>query len=123
LGVVLSVVWFIWFGFWLWTVAVDDANRSFEFHYSLCNSLLEMANQELRIAQTQEERYEVSVAGSAAYKNCEVEAMTSFRKQVDANYKGIPLLLGVDLASVVLGWLIVPPVVGVARLIAKGFAS
>ena len=78
---------------------------------------------EYPMSETAEKRERRYAESSARYKKCQDEATKFFREEMDRQNGGWPLLLAVDLGTVLFGWLIVWMIVSVVRWINRGFAS
>jgi hypothetical protein len=114
IGIVVSVVWFIGFGGYVWS---DSTRRNGDFYSSqlgMCKLILDTDN-ESRL-RTPDENW-------AKYEKCRADAEKLFFFEADQLYKGIPIILGVDLATIAIGWALVWFVVFVVRWIRRGFAS
>jgi hypothetical protein len=122
IGIVVSVVWFIAFAAYVWS---DSNLRNGDFYSSqlrMCYTILDVANESLQYARTPEERDKRSSENRAKYEKCNADAKALFFSEADQLYKGIPIILGVDLATIAIGWALVWFVVFVVRWIRRGFA-
>jgi hypothetical protein len=123
IGIVVSVIWFIAFGGYVWSDSTRHNVDFYEFQLRMCNAIWEVANESLQSARTPEERDKRSSENRAKYEKCNADAKTLFFSQADQLYRSIPILLGVDLATIAVGWALVWFVVFIARWIRRGFAS
>lgn len=123
IGIVVSVIWFIAFGCYVWTDSTRSNGEFYSFQLRMCSAALDIRNQSLQYARTPEERDQGSSHNEAEYEKCETDAKTLFFSGTDQLYRGIPLLLGVDLAIIAVGWALVWFVVFVVRWVRRGFAS
>jgi hypothetical protein len=122
IGIVLSVIWFIVFGGYLWTSANTHISDFYKWRLNVCYDIWTTANESLPYAKPGEADVKYKDT-STKLEQCTKEASDFFMQQAKGNEDGIPLLIGVDLATVVVGWLIVWFVVVIVRWIGRGFAS
>lgn len=101
IGVILSVLWFVGFGFFVWSYEVRQNATWYSSTLSLCYA---MSNDTDR-------------------KTCLADVSKVFSDQFDQNVRALPLLIGADLAVIAVGWLLVWCVVLLARWVLKGFVS
>jgi hypothetical protein len=105
IGIVLSILWFVGFGFFIWSRTTSDAADFYGHQLRFCYAILDTDK------------------NWPNYERCKDDAAKLFSFTFDQNVKGIPILIGVDLASVAIGWLLVWCVVAIVRWIRRGFAS
>jgi hypothetical protein len=122
-GVVVSVVWFVGFGGYLWHDSVTQSNDSFTRFLRICDAALDMETDALKNIQDPTKRDRKFDQNMKEERDCKAQATTSFERILDEQYSGIPILLGIDLATVAMGWLLVLGVVGIVRWIRRGFAA
>jgi hypothetical protein len=123
IGVVLSVIWFIGFGDYIWVSEVGRIGEFYRWQLETCGKILSNANDGLQYIAKQEEREKRQSENRAKYKECQ-DSASSFHGSSNADLrKGIPLLLAVDLGTVAFGWLVVWLVTLVVRWVQRGFAS
>jgi hypothetical protein len=111
LGIVLSVIWFVGFFGWMWSHAADEATLVYRMSSSTCyHRYGSSTSQELDMAK---------------YDVCAAEASAKLRTDYNAvrNFSSAGIVIAVDLALILLGWLIVWGIVAVVRWVARGFAS
>src|SRR5437016_6346166 len=107
IGIVLSVLWFIGFGGWIRISGVQHISDFYSWQLKMCYAILGTDNESLQYIKNPDDREKRQAENSAKHKRCEEQASAFFMQQADQNYNGIPILLGIDLATVALGWLVV----------------
>jgi hypothetical protein len=101
IGIVVSVVWFIAFAAYVWS---DSNLHNGDFYSSqlrMCKAILDVADESL--PDNLEERNNKLDENWAKYEKCQADAEKLFLSEADQLYKGIPILLGVDLATIAVG--------------------
>jgi len=83
IGVIVSVIWFLGFGFYLWNSAIRQNEDWYSGELQIC----------------------MMMNSSADERQCSADSERVFLSQVENNEKGLPLLAGIDLAAVGFGWL------------------
>ena len=101
IGIILSVLWFIGFGLFVWSYEVRQNTTWYSSSLSLCFA---MSNETDR-------------------RTCQADISKVFADQFDQNVKAIPLLVGVDVATIAVGWLLVWSIILLVRWVSRGFAS
>jgi len=72
--------------------------------------------------ENQGERDKTESANWAKYEECEKGTRVFFARQFEVATSGIPLLLAIDVGTVLFGWLVVWMFVGITRWVTRGFA-
>jgi hypothetical protein len=119
IGVVLSVLWFVGFGGWLW---VDGVGRNSEFHVwqlGHCSRMSDMRREPIRLDDPQRAQKYAKIEEQE--KACRDKASALFRQEMDTLKSHIWVLVAIDAASLAFFWLLAWIVVGVSRWIARGF--
>jgi hypothetical protein len=122
IGIVVSIIWFIGFGAFIWT---DTLRQDREFHGNsaeMCRLILNANNESLRYIEKQGARDKTESANWAKYEKCLKDAEAFLDREYEEAKSGIPLLLAVDVGTVLFGWLVVWMFVGVTRWVKRGFA-
>ena len=109
----MSVIWFIAFGGYQWTVSAQHNGDFYRSQLGKCKQNLDTDNG-LQTKNVDEDR--------AKYENCLAHAEEAFLYTADQLYKGIPILLLLDLLTIAIGWALVWNVVLVVRW-SRGFAA
>ncbi len=99
IGIVLSVIWFIAFGGYQWTFSTQHNGDVYRSRLGKCEEILGTDNQFNR----------------AKYEKCLADAKEGFLDNSDRLYKGIPILLFLDLLTIAIGWALVWNVTLVVR--------
>jgi len=120
IGVIISIVWFLGWGAFLWIDAVNQNANLFKVQFGIC---MQVHDDAIGLLRPAEKNYrERSEQIESDFKRCKDKAENLFIKQAANNRADIPILLAVDFGSVVIGWLIVWGMVGMARWVRRGFA-
>jgi hypothetical protein len=122
IGIVVSIIWFIGFGAFIWT---DTLRQYRDFHANsaeMCRLILNANNESLPYIENQGERNKKESANWAEYEMCEKGARAFLAREYEEATSGIPLLLVIDLGTVLFGWLVVWMFVGITRWVTRGFA-
>jgi hypothetical protein len=114
IGIVVSIIWFIVFGLYVWG---DSARQNGEFYQSQLGLCYSMEDDDIRM------HGQLSPAGQERDQKCRADAQKFFFSQIDKQRENIPILIGVDLATIAVGWALVWFVVFVVRWVRRGFAS
>src|SRR5262245_48496102 len=123
IGTVLSVIWFVGFGGYVWTNEQSQISKSLLANTDLCSSILKHANDALPNIADQEQRGKLFAENLANHEECGDRTLRFIASQRDALWKGIPVLLAIDAATVAFGWLVVWLVTLIVRWVQRGFAS
>ncbi len=91
IGIVMSVIWFIAFGGYQWTSSVQHNGDVYRSQLGKCKEILD--------------------ADWTKYEKCRAAA----ENESDQLYKGIPILLFLDLLTIAIGWALAWNVVLVVR--------
>jgi hypothetical protein len=122
-GIVLSVIWFVAFGSYLWSSGVSSMGQFHRQQLEGCYQILTADNEALQYIQKPEERDKRQATYWAKFQKCQVEAGNFFTRQFNEQKAAIPLLLAIDLGTILIAWLLIWFVVVVLRWVGKGFAS
>ena len=117
-----SIIWFIGFGAFIWT---DTVRQNVEFHGNslrMCKSILDANNASLRYIGKQDERDKRQSANWAKYEKCQKDAEAFLDREMETAKSGIPLLLAIDVGTVLVGWFVVWMFVCITRWVRRGFA-
>ncbi len=87
-----------------------------------CYSILNAENESLQYIPKPEDRDKRQSANWAKYQKCQTAAGDFFTRQFDEQKAAIPLLVGIDLATILVGWLLAWFVVVIVRWIGRGLA-
>lgn len=123
IGIVLSVIWFVGFGGFLWIASVNHNAGLYGLRLRMCDAILDADNEALQHITKQGDRALKAFDNSMTREKCGSDAEKVFLDRDEQLYRGIPILLGVDFATVIVGWLIVWVVISIFRWISRGFAS
>src|SRR5262245_56311852 len=105
IGVVLSVIWFVGFGWFMWTSTVRSELDFYGNQLRWCKILLDTDNDALQHIPSPQEREKRQAANWAKYENCQKEARSQFDQTMStAKASFVITLLAVDAASIVAGW-------------------
>jgi hypothetical protein len=121
IGIVVSIIWFIGFGVFIWT---DTVRRNVEFHGNslrMCKLILDTNNQSLQYIGKQDERNQRQSANWAKYEKCQKDADAFLDREMETAKSGIPLLLTIDVGTIVVGWFVVWMFVSIIRWVKRGF--
>jgi hypothetical protein len=99
IGIVLSVIWFVAFGAYIWSDSVRHNADFYKASLGVC----------------------FDIQDAAKSKICRDEAQKLFYREADELYAGIPIIATIDLATVILGWLVVWICISVIRWVRRGF--
>jgi hypothetical protein len=119
IGIVLSVIWFVGFGGFLWTSEVERIGDFFTSQLRTCKAILDADDEGLSL----EEYLKRHDGHWKKYESCQNRASAFFGSQHRELWQSIPILFAMDAATVLIGWLVVWGIVAVVRWINRGFAS
>jgi hypothetical protein len=122
IGIVVSVIWFVGFAGYVW---IDSNRHSDDFHISqlkLCGDIWDTEMERAFQSKNDADKDRKLAAAHEKHKQCKDDATALFFRSAEGNREAIPLLLAIDLGTVVAGWLIVWFLVSVAKWIRRGFA-
>jgi len=123
IGIMLSVIWFIGFGGYVWVREGNEKAKFFWGQSMICNSILSTRNESLQSIANEETREKREAENWANFKECRDEALRFYGSSLEDSRKGIPVLLALDAGTVAFGWLVAWIVLSVARWVQRGFAS
>jgi TRAP-type C4-dicarboxylate transport system permease small subunit len=101
IGIVLSVIWFIGFGGYLLADSWRTVKRAYSSEFQKCSS----------------------PNAVEPWRKCWDEVADRHWRAQEENFRNVPLLLAIDLGTILFGWLVIWGIVGVARRINRGSAS
>lgn len=122
IGIVLSTIWFLGFGMFLWSNEVQRIGDVYSWQYKMCYAGENIRNESLQYAKDDQEREKRRSENDAETKECKAQALAFHHSQWDKTRNAVWILFAVDSASVLLGWLVVWFIVLVVRWIQRGFA-
>src|SRR6187397_2537835 len=79
-GIVVSVIWFLGFGFYVWNHELESHSDFYMFETRNCTRLLDMANENLQYARTQEERDRRFAENFAKHRACDEKALAFLKE-------------------------------------------
>jgi hypothetical protein len=123
IGIVLSVIWFISFGGFLWVVEGNRIGEQYVYALTFCRTLLNMANESLQYIQKPDDRDARQSANLAKYDECRADAQSVHARESDRLVGGIPILLAIDAGTLAFGWLVVWLATLVVRWVRRGFVA
>jgi hypothetical protein len=122
IGIVVSIIWFIGFGAFIWNDQLRQDSESQANDAEVCRLILNANNESLPYIENQGERHKKESANWAEYEMCEKSSRVFFARQREVATSGIPLFLAIDLGTVLFGWLVVWMFVRITRWVTRGFA-
>jgi hypothetical protein len=120
---VLSVIWFIGFGGYLWTGELERIDQSFGRYLELCSLSWHANTNSLHQRIAQDELAQKLAEEWAKYDECRARADRDFLEARQKARKDLPILLAVALGTVGFGWLVVWLGILIVRWVQRGFAS
>ena len=121
LGVVLSVIWFIGFGAWMWITSTDNLGKDYQSSLGFCYSIGSMEREPIRWDDPQAQQ-RLAVIESQE-KACRQRASEGFHQGWEHLKSQSWLIVLVDVVSIVLFWLVALIIVSVGRWVAIGFRT
>jgi hypothetical protein len=122
IGIVISIIWFIGFGAFIWT---DTLRQDRDYHANdaeVCRLILNANNESLPYIENKGERDKTESENLAKYDMCQKSALAFLDREYEEARSGMPLLLAIDVGTVLFGWLVVWMFVGITRWVKRGFA-
>src|SRR5262249_60983052 len=124
IGIVLSVIWFITFGAYFWSLEFGRQKGFYRSQLEICNRILRADNVGLEYIIKPDEREKRRLANWKTHQDCQNRALAFFSAEFDElRQKGILIVLAVDAATILVGWLVVWGLVSTVRRIGQGFAQ
>jgi hypothetical protein len=123
IGIALSVIWFVGYGGYMWFWSTGHNADFYGSQLRMCYAILDVDNETLQYTRTDEERGKKAVENQAKFEKCRSDAEKLFLSAAGQMYRGIPILLGIDLMTVGIGWLLAWFAVLLVRWVRRGFAS
>jgi hypothetical protein len=119
IGVVLSAIWFVGFGAWMWVAGVNQHSEFLGSQFSRCSVISDARTERLRGDDPQFDQRVAEIA--LEEKACMDKASGFFFQQWDELVSHVWVLVLIDAASIALFWLLAWIVVSVGRWVAAGF--
>jgi hypothetical protein len=110
-------------GLYIWMDGAHEINKFYSYQLRMCFAIEDSANDSLQYIQDPAQRERRATENKAQEKKCAADAAELFHKEFDEQYRALPVLLGVDVFSVAVGWLLIWFVVGVVKWVRRGFVS
>jgi hypothetical protein len=125
IGIILSVIWFLGFGVLLWHQFVEDAVAPYTLALKTCSAIEESSNEFWRQnARDADELGEKLSDNLRKWEKCLSDAKLQWEStERPSNGMQLAAVLGVDLITIALGWLIVWGCVAVVRWVHRGFVT
>ena len=124
IGIVLSVIWFITFGPYLWSLEFGRQNDFYRSKLEMCDRILRVDTDAVEYIYKPDEREKRRLANWKKHEDCRDKASAFFSAGFDElRQKGILIVLAVDVATILVGWLVVWGLVFTVRRIGRGFAQ
>jgi hypothetical protein len=125
IGIILSVIWFLGFSVYLWNAAVAEADRLRSLRADYCFSARERSSDRLQHISDPDRRKKEEVAIVSTYDKCIDDVMEQWSRNHPAYNLSLSaaVILGINLATIGLGWLIVWGCVALGRWVHRGFAA
>lgn len=123
IGLVVSVIWFIGFGGYLWVSGVGHMS---DFHMSqlkMCGTIMDVANEALQYIPKLEDRQKRQDENWSKYEDCQKRAGELFSQSFEQQRKAIPILLAIDFGTILFGWFVAWGLTAIVKWIRRGFAS
>ena len=115
IGVILSALWFVGFGVFLFEHEMSERNSFLDWQLGNCLKIAEMRREPLQPDDP------VHAQIMRDLRNCTDRASDFFTEQVGKLWSNIWVLLLVDVATIVLAWLLAWIVVRLVRWVLRGF--
>jgi len=127
IGVILSVIWFIGFAGYIWHADRKEKADFYVWQLHMCSEIWDTENESLNYIQDPNERDKREASNRAKYDQCNEEARKFYAVQIGEN-AGRPhwglamgLLIGVDLLTIGIAWLLAWLTISVVRWVRRGF--
>src|SRR5262249_7324454 len=120
IGIVVSTIWFIGFGAFIWTDTVRQNGEFYGSSLRMCTLILNANNEGLQYIGKQDERDKRQSANWAKYEKCQKDAEAFLNREYEEAKSGIPLLLAIYVGTVLGGWLVVWMFVCITRWVKQG---
>jgi hypothetical protein len=122
IGIVISLVWFLGFGVWLWTATAEEQARPYKEGLKHCGRMLDIANDGLQYLPVGPARDKQQSDNFADYLKCREDESVRWTSNRSEMKTQIAVVLGADIASIALAWLVVWLITVLVRWVARGFA-
>ena len=109
IGVVLSIVWFVGFAGWGWNDSIGEIRHTFTKGLNDC----------YRNWRPSDGDYATSMERWAQLKQCVDREGVSFEREFETNKRSIPILLAIDLLTVIFAWLMVWVIARIVRWVRR----
>jgi hypothetical protein len=119
IGVVLSVLWFVGFGGWLWMSEVNGHQDFYGHQIETCIFVAKMNREPLAPNDPQYAQKDAKIDGEE--RACVDRAADFLSQQMSSLRSGVWLIAAAAVASLILWWLLAGIIVSVGRWVAAGF--
>jgi hypothetical protein len=124
IGIIVSVIWFLGFGVFLWNQYVEDAVAAYAQDLKICSAIEQYSDDFWQAnARNSEELSEKLQANQDQYEKCRSKAKLQWESERPSDSMAIAAVLVIDLVTIALGWLIVWGCVAFGRWVQRGFAA
>jgi hypothetical protein len=125
IGIIVSVIWFLGFSIYLWNGADAEADRLRSLRADHCFSDKERSSDRLQYISDPERRKKEEVAIASTYDKCIDDVVEQWSRNHPINNlsRTGAAILGINLATIGLGWLIVWGCVALGRWVHRGFSA
>jgi hypothetical protein len=129
IGILLSMIWFVSFAGFIWTSNNRHAADFYGGQLRLCQAILDSYNFSLQYIQDPDKRNKASEENWTKYEKCQRDAEEFYHRDVGDRSswgdwgRGLLLLFGIDLATIVFAWLLAWFGVVTVRWIRRGFQA
>ena len=123
IGIILSVIWFVGFGGFLWTKSVDEIIAPYRYELESCHRVLDMDNDRLQYITDPDQRDKKLNDNFAKLHKCEADAKQQWESTRPDDRQVVAGVVAVDIVSIILGWLIVWGCVALVRWVRRGFVA
>jgi hypothetical protein len=125
IGIVLSIIWFVGFGFFLWRSTLEGHLELLRNGLHTCGVIYEMQTDTTHSVTNDDERNRRYAANDAKWKQCQDGAEASYRRGVQDLRTGTfwGVLIAFDAGTLLIAWFVVWIVVLVVRWIGRGFTT
>jgi hypothetical protein len=121
IGVVLSVMWLVGFGAYLWVSSVGQIDDFYAYQFGSCYRIANSDNDRLQYIEDEGERLAQRDANLQKQQRCEADALDVYTQQYADLRQGVPVLIAIDLGTVAFSWFMAWFIVLVVRWIRRGF--
>jgi hypothetical protein len=125
IGIILSVIWFLGFGVFLWRLLVDELVATYSYSLQNCRLLEDSANNGLQYfpyEKREKRQAEISALDSKCRSDAKLEFDRTLKQRGGDGWLAAFTVI-YDLISIALGWLIVWGCVALGRWVHRGFTT